>query len=41
MLCFKWKNPIRDLRSLRSFKCHNLVYARGELLKILAQIAED
>jgi len=38
VLCFKWKNPIRELRS---FKCHNLAYARGELLKILAQIAED
>lgn len=30
--CFKCKSPITDLRS---FKCHNWAYARGDIVRVL------
>jgi hypothetical protein len=30
--CFKCKTPILDLRS---FKCHNWAYARGDILRVI------
>jgi hypothetical protein len=37
LLCFNCKAPILDLRS---FKCHNWAYARGELLKVLDKVSQ-
>jgi len=35
--CYKCKTAILDLRS---FKCHNWAYARGELIKILEKVSQ-
>jgi len=35
--CYKCKTPIKNLRS---FKCHNWAYARGAMLKVIAQMRE-
>jgi len=36
LVCYQCKSPIRDLRS---FKCHNWAYARGELLEVLERVS--
>ncbi len=38
LVCYQCKAPIRDLRS---FKCHNWAYARGELLEILEKMSNE
>jgi hypothetical protein len=38
LACYNCKNPILDLRS---FKCHNWAYARGEILQIIERATQE